>query len=89
MAAKVMCIGLPPHTDPILGAHPTRFCLRNLTIKGTVVASMSDIAKTFEFAQRGLLTQIAEVWPLERLPEGVEKLRKGQVAGRIVCDFNS
>ena len=63
-------------------------CFRNLTIKGTIVASLHDIDRTFEFAKRGLLKPICEVWPFDRLPEGVEKLRKGQVAGRIVCDFN-
>ena len=35
-----------------------------------------------------MLRQISEVYPINRLPEAVEKLRRGQVAGRIVVNFN-
>jgi propanol-preferring alcohol dehydrogenase len=35
-----------------------------------------------------MLRQISEVYPINRLPDAVEKLRQGQVAGRIVVNFN-
>lgn len=35
-----------------------------------------------------MLQQVSEVYPINRLPKGVEKLRKEQVAGRIVVNFN-
>ena len=38
---------------------------------------------------QGLLKPIYEVYSIDRLPEAVEKLRKGQVAGRCVVDFNA
>lgn len=71
-----------------IGADPNQFVFRNLTVKGTLVASMSDIEKTLGYAKRGLLKQIYTVYPIDKLPEAVEKLRKGQVAGRAVVDFN-
>lgn len=37
---------------------------------------------------RGMLQQICEDYPISRLPEGVDRLRKEQVAGRIVVNFN-
>lgn len=38
---------------------------------------------------QGLLKPIYEVFPLAKMPEAVEKLRSGKVAGRLVVDFNS
>jgi propanol-preferring alcohol dehydrogenase len=38
---------------------------------------------------QGLLKPIVEVFPLAKMPEAVEKLRGGKVAGRLVVDFNS
>ena len=32
---------------------------------------------------------IYEVFPLAKMPEAVEKLRSGKVAGRLVVDFNA
>ncbi|KAF1808600.1 putative alcohol dehydrogenase [Eremomyces bilateralis CBS 781.70] len=87
--AAVMCIGIPPAPAADLGANPLKYILQGLTIKGTVIGGMEDTHQALLFAQRGLLQQICEVLPISRMPEGVEKLRKGQVAGRIVIDFNA
>jgi len=35
------------------------------------------------------LKPIYEKFPLSRLPEAVQKLREGKVAGRCVVDFNA
>lgn len=88
VGAIVMCIGLPPKGSMLLGTDPCDFCFKNLTIKGTLVGSRRDTAAALDFARRGMLKQICEVYPINRLPEAVEKLRKGQVAGRIVVNFN-
>ena len=88
VGAIVMCIGLPPVGSMILGADPCQYIFKNLTIKGTLVGSRRDTAAALDFARRGLLKQISEVYPINRMPEAVEKLRKGQVAGRIVVNFN-
>ena len=55
-------------------------------MKGTLVAGMHDVHTTLQYAERGLLKPICEVWPFERIGEAVEKLKKSQVAGRICCD---
>jgi propanol-preferring alcohol dehydrogenase len=88
VGGTVMCIGLPPAGTVTLGADPYRFAVRNLIIKGSLVGTMQDTHKALELAQRGLLEQICEVYPIDKLPEAVEKLRKGQVAGRMVVNFN-
>ncbi|KAJ5110522.1 Polyketide synthase enoylreductase [Penicillium argentinense] len=55
---------------------------------GTLVGSRSDTAAALDFARRGMLHQICEIYPVNRLPEGVGKLRRGEVAGRIVVNFD-
>ena len=89
VGAKVMCIGLPSAGTVTLGADPTFFVLRNLTLKGTLVGSMKDAHITLDYAKRGLLKQICEVVPLAQMPEAVQRLKRGEVAGRIVVDFNA
>ncbi|KAJ5486789.1 hypothetical protein N7530_001089 [Penicillium desertorum] len=84
----VMCIGLPVAGSMMIGADPCLYIFKNLTIKGTLVGSRSDTAMALDFARRGALRQISQVYPLNRMPEAVEKLRKGEVAGRIVVNFN-
>lgn len=88
VGAVVMCIGLGKKGTIHLGEDPSRFIMRNLCIKGTLVGSREDTAWALDFARRGQLQQICEVYPIDRLPEAVEKLRRGEVAGRIVVDFN-
>lgn len=38
---------------------------------------------------QGLLKPIYEKFPIAQLPDAVEKLRQGKIAGRCVVDFNS
>jgi len=84
----LIIITAPPGTQN-LGADPLQYVMQNLTCKGTLVGSMKDASIALDYAKRGLLKQICEVWPIDKLPEAVEKLRKSQVAGRIVIDFNA
>lgn len=86
---KVMCIGLPPAGTAMAGAEPGWMIFRNISVIGTMVGSMRDTDKALEFAARGLLTPRFEKFGIDRLPEGVQKLREGRVAGRCVVDFNA
>jgi D-arabinose 1-dehydrogenase-like Zn-dependent alcohol dehydrogenase len=88
VGSMVMCIGLPEKGSMILGTDPCEYIFKNLSIKGTLVGSQRDTAAALDFARRGMLRQISEVYPINRLPDAVEKLRRGQVAGRIVVNFN-
>ena len=72
-----------------IGADPVKFVIQNLTIKGTLVASRQDIAQVLNFAARGVLQPIhTAVYPIDKLPEAVESIRKGNTVGRSVVDFN-
>lgn len=84
-----MCIGLPPKDkEVIVGADPLTYAGLKLNITGSIVGSMNDATCCLGYAQRGLLKQISEVRSLSQLPESVNQLRRGEVVGRIVIDFN-
>lgn len=89
VGAIVMCIGLAPAGTIVIGEDPNTFIFRNLTVRGTLVGSRRDTAAALDFARRGALRPVCEVYPISRMPEAIERLRRGDVAGRIVVDFNS
>jgi propanol-preferring alcohol dehydrogenase len=104
ISGKIMCIGLPVAGTAFAGADPLLMVGKNLHVIGTKVGSLYDTSKALEFAAQvsllnafcclsdmiqGKLKPIYEVFPLAKMPEAVEKLRSGKVAGRLVVDFNS
>jgi len=88
VGGKVMCIGLPPSGQLHIDVDPNQMCFKKQSVQGTMVSSMADVDKTLEFAKRGLLKPIYTVYPLSQFNEAVQKLRRGEIAGRAVVDFN-
>ncbi|KAF1958800.1 hypothetical protein CC80DRAFT_490589 [Byssothecium circinans] len=89
VGGRIMCVGLPPVGSTIAGADPLLMVGKNLHVIGTKIGSLLDTTKALEFAARGLLKPIYEVVPLAKMPEAIDRLRDGKVAGRLVVDFNS
>ncbi|KAH9211048.1 chaperonin 10-like protein [Leptodontidium sp. 2 PMI_412] len=89
VGGTVMCIGLPPWGTAFAGADPAIFIGNNLHMIGTQVGSMKDTHDVLEYAARGLVKPVYELYPFSKLPEAVSKLRSGKVAGRCVIDFNA
>ena len=85
---RIMCIALPPAGTNHMTNEPSFFIFRNLHVIGTLVGTMQDTAAALEYAKRGLLKPISEVRGMSKFAESVEQLRRGEVAGRIVIDFN-
>ncbi|KAF2996084.1 hypothetical protein E8E13_004568 [Curvularia kusanoi] len=88
VGGKVCAIGLPPAGKFHIDVDPNQLCFKKQSIQGTLVSSMADVDKTLDFAKRGLLKPIYTVYPLSKFNEAVQKLRKGEIAGRAVVDFN-
>jgi D-arabinose 1-dehydrogenase-like Zn-dependent alcohol dehydrogenase len=88
VGGRVMCIGLPPVGKFHMDVDPGQMCFRKQSVTGTLVSSMADVDKTLDFAKRGLLKPIYTVYPLSQFNEVVQKLRRGEIAGRAVIDFN-
>ena len=83
-----MVIALPPAGEVILGSEPSTFVFGNLHVIGTLVGTMQDTASCLEYAKRGLLKPICEVRGKSQWAESVQQLRRGEIAGRVVIDFN-
>jgi len=49
---------------------------------------MQDTVKSQEYAQRGLLKQIYEIRGVSQIPETVQQLRRGEIAGCVMIDFS-
>ncbi|KAL4912664.1 glycosyl hydrolase family 76-domain-containing protein [Aspergillus aurantiobrunneus] len=88
IGGAVMCIGIAPAGSMTIPVDPNLLLFKNTRLQGTLVGSRHDTIRALDFARRGKLKQICEVYPIDRLPEAVDKLRRGLVAGRIVVDFN-
>ncbi|KAL2869113.1 glycosyl hydrolase family 76-domain-containing protein [Aspergillus lucknowensis] len=88
VGGAVMCIGIAPAGTMTIPVDPNLLLMKGMRLQGTLVGSRHDTGKALDFARRGKLKQICEVYPIDRLPEAVDKLRRGQVAGRIVVSFN-
>jgi len=88
VGAQVMCIGLPTAGKFHIDLDPNVLCFKNQSIKGTIVSGLADVDETLDFARRGLLKLEPTVVGLSQFNESVQKLKNGQVAGRIVVDFN-
>ncbi|KAL4973544.1 glycosyl hydrolase family 76-domain-containing protein [Aspergillus desertorum] len=80
IGGAVMCIGIAPAGTMSIPVDPNLLLFRNTRIRGTLVGSRYDTIKALDFARRGKLKQICEVWPVERLPEAVDRLRKSEMA---------
>jgi propanol-preferring alcohol dehydrogenase len=83
-----MVIALPPAGTNQIANDPSAWVFNNLHIIGSLVGTMQDTASALDYAKRGLLKPISEVRGLSRFNESVQQLKRGEVTGRIVIDFN-
>lgn len=88
VGGQIMCIGLPPKGKYHIDLDPTQLVFRKQSLKGTLVAGMADVDEALDFAARGKLKFKPTVVGLSKFNESIQKLKNGQVAGRIVVDFN-
>ncbi|KAF2493598.1 GroES-like protein [Lophium mytilinum] len=88
---KIMCIGhlkSPPGSLPS-GLDPNLLIFKSAKVIGTMIGNMADAQKVLEFAAQGQLRAVYESFPIDQLPQAVAKLHAGEVAGRLVVDFNA
>lgn len=86
--SSIMVVALPPAGTVVFGSEPSTYVFHNLHIIGTLVGTMQDAAACLDYAKRGLLKPISEVRGRSQWAESVQQLRRGEVAGRVVIDFN-
>jgi propanol-preferring alcohol dehydrogenase len=73
--------GLPPGDFPL----PIfDVVLKGLTIRGSIVGTRNDIAEALSFAAEGKVHAHYEVEPLENVNSIFDRMKKGQIQGRVV-----
>jgi alcohol dehydrogenase, propanol-preferring len=77
-------VGLPPGDFPM----PIfDVVLKGLTIRGSIVGTRKDLEESLQFAAEGKVKATVETQPLEAINDVLERLRNGQVSGRVVLNL--
>ncbi len=78
--------GLPPGTFdfPIFEA-----VLKRITVRGSIVGTRQDLQEAINFASEGKVKANVTAAKLEDINEVFDKMKKGQIDGRIVLDMAS
>lgn len=73
--------GLPPGDFPV---SIFDVVLKRLTIRGSIVGTRKDMQEALQFAADGKVKAIIETQPLEEINSVFDRLRRGEVQGRVV-----
>ena len=76
--------GLPPGDFP-LSIFDT--VLNGVTVRGSIVGTRLDLQEAFEFASRGKVAATVSTDTLENINGVFDRMRRGDIEGRIVLDF--
>lgn len=74
-------VGIPP------GDFPTSIfdvVLKRLTVRGSIVGTRKDLQECLQFAAEGKVKPTVEIQPLDAINEVFDRLKRGQVNGRVV-----
>jgi propanol-preferring alcohol dehydrogenase len=61
--------------------------LKGITIRGSYLGAREDLPRVFALAEEGVVRPEVQVHGLDEAPELLERLRRGEVAGRAVVGF--
>lgn len=77
-------VGLPP------GDFPTPIfdvVIKRLTVRGSIVGTRKDLQESLQFAAEGKVKPITETQPLDAINDVFDRLKRGQVNGRVVLNL--
>lgn len=77
-------LGLPPGDFP---APIFDVVLKRLTVRGSIVGTRMDLQEALQFAAEGKIRSAVETRPLEAINEVFDRLRRGDVRGRVVLQL--
>jgi propanol-preferring alcohol dehydrogenase len=79
-------VGLPPGDFPLPLFDVVANCI---TVRGSFVGNREDMAETLAFAAQGKVKADIELQPLSAINDVFSRLGQGEVASRVVLDFES
>ena len=77
-------VGLPP------GDFPTPIfdvVIKRLTVRGSIVGTRKDLQESLQFAAEGKVKPITETQPLDAINDVFDRLKRGQINGRVVLNL--
>jgi propanol-preferring alcohol dehydrogenase len=77
-------VGLPPGDFPVPLFDVVAGCI---TVRGSFVGTRQDMAESLAFAAEGKVKADLELQPLAAINQIFERLQHGDVASRVVLDF--
>lgn len=77
-------VGLPPGDFP---APIFDVVLKRLTVRGSIVGTRMDLQEALQFAAEGKIRSAVETQPLEAINDVFDRLRRGDVRGRVVLQL--
>ena len=77
-------VGLPPGEFPVPLFDVVANCI---TVRGSFVGSREDMAEALDFAVRGKVKADIELQPLSEINHIFDRVRRGDVAARVVIEF--
>ena len=84
----VAYIGLPGGDKDAIRASISALVNGELSIRGSSVGTRQDLAEAIDFAARGLVTSRVERQPLSAVNSVLDRMRKGQIVGRVVLEIS-
>lgn len=58
--------------------------LKGITVRGSIVGTRKDLQECLQFAAEGKVKAVIETQALEAVNEVFDRLKRGQVSGRVV-----
>jgi alcohol dehydrogenase, propanol-preferring len=83
-AGTVSFIGLPGGDKDSIRMSISALVNGELSVRGSNVGTRQDLSEAIDFAARGLVASTVERQPLTAINEVFERMRKGQIVGRVV-----
>ncbi len=77
-------VGLPPgeFQTPIFDV-----VLQGLTVRGSIVGTRADLEESLQFAAAGWVKSTVELQPLTAINATLERMKRGEINGRVVLDM--
>ncbi len=86
-AGTVSFIGLPGGDKDSIRMSISALVNGELSVRGSNVGTRQDLTEAIDFAARGLVASTVERQPLTAINQVFERMRNGQIVGRVVLAF--
>ena len=61
--------------------------MKRLTVRGSIVGTRKDLQESLQFAAEGKVKPTTETQPLDAINDVFDRLKHGQVNGRVVLNL--